>query len=97
MPWLIAIVVFSIGLSALALGWAGRLVARGPHCRACGYALTGNSHVTRCIDCGKNFIGANNPYTWSKRRRLPIPLIAGTVLSIAAFAWIGVLAFGALH
>lgn len=97
MPWLIAMIIFSLGLSVFLLGWSGRLISRGPHCRACGYALTGCSHITRCTKCGKNFIGAHHPYTWSKRQRRRIPLIAGSMLSVTAFAWLGVLTYSALQ
>lgn len=96
MLWFIAMIVFSLGLSVFFLGWPGRLIARGPHCRACGYALTGTTHLSRCTGCGRNFIGAKSPYIWSKRHRRRIPLIAGTMLSVAASVWLGVLAYRAV-
>lgn len=93
MLWLIAIIVFSIGASAFFFGWPGQIVSREPRCRACGYALTGLSRITRCTECGKNFIGAQNPYTRSTRRRRVVPLIAGIMVSVGASVWLGVLTY----
>ena len=94
MLWLIAIIVLSLGLSVFFFGWPGRLISREPRCRACGYALTGITHNTRCTGCGKDFLGANNPYKWSKRQRRRIPLITGMMLSVASSIWLGVLTYG---
>ena len=76
------------GLALAALGWNGRLAHREPRCRACGYILTGISHVTSCTECGANFIGAQSPYIRETRRPRPLLLALGVALALAS---IGVL------
>lgn len=89
-----------VGLLLLAIGLRGRRIDNRPHCRRCGFDLTGlapqaagSAEPTRCPECGSN-VAAPGAVTMGLRRRRPLPLLLGLgalTLALAAASW---LAFG---
>jgi hypothetical protein len=51
LPWLSVLIVSMVGIILVARGLRGRRVRQAPHCRKCGYNLTGLPSE-RCPECG---------------------------------------------
>lgn len=70
------------GILVGALGWRGRRRGQTPHCRRCGYNLTGTVDTAdACPECG-NPLGTPRSVVVGLRRRRPVLMIAGLLLAI---------------
>jgi len=75
-------VLFGVVLTVL--GWRGRRVDAHPHCRGCGYDLTGHSSgASHCPECGRDVTRPGATVIGGRRRR-PVALGVGLVCLIAA-------------
>ncbi len=75
----------------LAWGLRGKRIGDKPHCRRCGYGLTGLI-AERCPECATAIDASSVVY--SVRRRRPVPLAIGVVLLILSTASLSTLLYG---
>ncbi|HZK81273.1 MAG TPA: hypothetical protein VFC46_09410 [Humisphaera sp.] len=74
---LFAILLCGVGICLVTRGRWGRRIGDVPHCRKCGYVLTGNT-TGRCPECGSLLTPIAVVY--GERPRRPRSLLAGVVL-----------------
>src|SRR5262245_57686450 len=74
--WWATAVAAVLGAALLIRGWRGRRVGTDPHCRKCGYNLTGITSE-RCPECGTPHL--DNPVLGQFRRRYRL-VLAGLLI-----------------
>jgi len=84
-------VLLGVGAGLLLLGLRGRRVGEAPHCRRCGYNLTGLS-AARCSECG-TALGPRTVAT-GRRERRAVALAIGASLTALALTGLGLLGYG---
>lgn len=78
-----AILMLTIGVALIAIGWRGRRIDRHPLCEACGYDLLGRLPGTRrCAECGADISGL--AIRIGHRAFRPRPFYGGLALSLPA-------------
>lgn len=80
-PGCFALVSAIIGGWLLRRGLRGRRVGDEPHCRICGYNLTGAT-AARCSECGAELVG--NAVVIGIRHRRPASITVGSILLLVA-------------
>lgn len=84
MLWAVAIVLLVGGLVAVAMGWRGRRVGKAPHCRGCGFDLSGIvDRAAACPECGRSLAEGRAVVTGARLRR-PWFVVVGAAVFIAA-------------
>ncbi|MCC7388951.1 MAG: hypothetical protein IT431_09300 [Phycisphaerales bacterium] len=87
----ILLVVAIVGVCLFEVGRGGRPKGTAPHCRECGFDLTGlltptpvdGEPVTRCPECGGDLTG-RGAVTIGRHRRRPRLMVAGLLLILAS-------------
>ncbi len=84
MLWAVAIVLVVGGLVAVAIGLRGRRVGSAPHCRGCGFDLSGIvDRAAACPECGRSLAEGRAVVVGARRRR-PWFVVVGAAAFIAA-------------
>ncbi|MEO0586024.1 MAG: hypothetical protein AAF078_00130 [Planctomycetota bacterium] len=83
--WVGLAVAGALGLGGLVLGWRGRLVGSAPHCRGCGFNLTGivvdgMASDATCPECGRGLASRHAVRIGERRRRWGVAGVSGLVL-----------------
>ncbi|MCW5776027.1 MAG: hypothetical protein KIS87_06285 [Phycisphaeraceae bacterium] len=88
MVWAVAIVLLVGGLGAVALGLRGRRVGDAPHCRECGFDLSGIvDRAGKCPECGRSLAEGRAVVAGARRRpRLAAAGAAAIVVGLAVGA-----------
>jgi hypothetical protein len=69
-----ALAMLAVGLVLLKIGWLPRRRGSEPHCRRCGYDVTGNVSG-RCPECGAELAGRRSVVTGMRPRRAGVALL----------------------
>lgn len=76
----VALGLVPLGATLIVLGCRGRRVGDAPHCRKCGYNLTGLPSEA-CPECGSSCTGRG--VAVGRKQRLRSAIVAGLVATIA--------------